>query len=119
MKKIQFVIAAFLVLSVSITLAGKPENVPAKETSPFTQMLITQIEALVQYPDFARQQNIQGFVLVSFTFDESGALVVDEANSNNEILKNYVVEKLAGLDLCSHAKKTGKYYNMRFNFTLL
>jgi hypothetical protein len=78
-----------------------------------------EIRDYVEYPQFAREQKLEGFVLVSYEYDNAGALRVLEANSNSFLLKNYVIARLTSLELCSHARKPGKVFNMRFDFRLI
>ncbi len=85
----------------------------------YTQMMYDEIRSYVEYPQFAREQKLEGFVLVSYDYDNTGALRVLEANSNSSLLKDYVIARLSSLDLCSHARKPGKIYNLRFDFRLI
>mgnify|MGYP000853102379 CR=1 FL=1 len=119
MKALQIITVVFLlsVLSTGTVNANNPD--PEKKVSSYTQMMIDEVRALVAFPQFAREMGLEGFVLVSFDYDALGRLHVLEANSNNVELKNYVITQLTQLDLCSHARKSGKVYNMRFDFRLI
>lgn len=99
---------------------SKAENPPSGENSSYyTTMMLNEIRALVDYPDFAREFNIEGFVLVSFTYNSNGTLNVLETNTNSEALKKHVITRLGQLEMCTYAKNPKKTYNMRFDFKLL
>ena len=119
MRTSGLVVIAFLFFFLNIGIGHASSPDPVKKASPYTQMLIQEIKSLVTYPSFAREKGLEGFVLISFDYDELGRLRVIEANSNSVELKDYVVKRLLELDLCSHARKPGKVYNMRFDFRLI
>ena len=85
----------------------------------YTQLMNDEVRSLVSFPQFARDEGLQGFVLISFDYDETGDLHVIEVNSNSDELKDYVITRLTELDLCSHARKPGLVYYMRFDFRLI
>lgn len=107
------VITFVLLLSTNI----KAENpVDSDKTIVYKNAFLGQIRELVQYPEFAKANNLEGFVLISFHYSSDGSLSVVEANSNNEGLKTFVIQRLTEINLCSHAKSSEKIYHMRFDF---
>jgi hypothetical protein len=74
---------------------------------------------LVQYPEFAKTNQVEGFVLVSFHYAENGSFSIIEVNSNSNELKSYVIQQLHNIELCTHARNPKKIYNMRFDFKLI
>jgi Leucine-rich repeat (LRR) protein len=103
----------FSVLFVRVKAETPEKNDPKTD---YISVLNNQIKSSITYPDFAKDSKLQGFVLVSFKYTNEGKLVVIDANSNNALLRDYVITELNKLDLCDHAKKPEKVYNMRFDF---
>ena len=76
------------------------------------------IQKEITYPEFAKENNEQGFVLVSFTVDNEGKIVVKQVNSDNPVLRSYVVKKIEELTVeCDD--ETCKDYTMKFEFRLI
>ena len=119
MKNLKKIIGVFILVSMfmSAAMAENPEKNDPE--SPYRQMFLNEVRDLVVYPDFAIQLGIEGFVLVSFNYDENGNIKILESNSNSEMLKYYVANTLKNLDMCGHAKAVGKLYNLRFDFKLI
>jgi hypothetical protein len=99
--------------------SGIPPYEKKAETSPYMQLLYNEIRGQILYPEFARSEGIEGFVILSFSFSDQGGVVISDINASNDRLMAYVVARLSVIELCSHAKKTGTNYNMRFDFRLL
>jgi len=118
MKNIKKIIGVFILVSMfmSAAMAENPEKNDPE--SPYRQVFLNEVRDLVVYPDFAVQLGIEGFVLVSFNYDENGKIKILESNSNSEMLKYYVTNTLKNLDMCTHAKAAGKVYNLKFDFKL-
>jgi len=68
------------------------------------------------YPEFAKENKEEGIVLVHFTVDTNGKIVVNEANSNNERLKEYVISKLTQFIFSESNEK--EEYAIQFKFRL-
>jgi hypothetical protein len=94
----------------------RPEAAPPPD---YKQMLYDEIRTFVSYPAFAKEEGIEGFVLISYDYDNTGSLRVLECNTNSLMLKNYVISRLSSIDLCSYARKPGLVYSMRFDFRLI
>lgn len=71
----------------------------------------------ITYPTSAKIQNIEGIVLVEFTIGLDGLVTVEQINSNDINLKDYIVNKLESMVF--FGKKTEEKYSMKFNFKLL
>jgi hypothetical protein len=119
MKSLKIIILIFLFTTLNAGISLANQHYPDNNLPSYNQMMNAEIRSLVTYPQFAIEQKLEGFVLVSFNYNELGLLHVIEANSNSEELKNYVITKLQNLDLCSHARRPGNVYNMRFDFRLI
>lgn len=71
----------------------------------------------ITYPEFAKEQKLEGVVMVSFSVNESGLINIDLTNASNEDLKNYVIEKLKNL-IFRDTKTSESKYNMKFEFKI-
>jgi len=101
----------FLAVIMSVFTSGV---FSAPTIPPYVQM----IKSEIGYPEFAKQTNEEGIVLVSFTVDNSGKVHVMETNSDNPELCNYVVQRLSELNLPDTVEDTNEY-NLKFVFRLI
>jgi outer membrane biosynthesis protein TonB len=85
---------------------------------PFPSTSRDCILSQVPYPDFARKQQLEGGVTVRFLFDEYGHVQVLESCSNSPELEQYVVQRMAQLELKNCVVDVNKDYYMRFMFRL-
>lgn len=90
-----------------------------KLNNPFPNASRNCIMKQVPYPDFARDQKLEGGVAVRFQFDGNGSVNVLEANSSSPELEHYVRHKLANLQLKNCVVEVNKDYYLRFMFRLL
>jgi hypothetical protein len=104
------IIAIISFITISSICSASTMNVKP----PFEQVLQKQIT----YPEFAKENNVEGFVLVSFSFDHNGKIQIKDANSNDESLKSYVISKLSGIQLFGESNDTEEHI-MKFEFKLL
>ncbi len=118
MKTKKKILSLFIFMSIFITVAVAENPEKNDPESPYRQVFLNEVRDLVVYPDFAVQLGIEGFVIVSFNYDENGNIRILETNSNSEMLRYYVTNTLKNLDMCTHAKAAGKIYNLRFDFKL-
>lgn len=72
----------------------------------------------VPYPAFAYEKQLEGGVTVRFKFNESGNITVLESCSNSPELEQYVVTKMASLQLKNCVADMNKDYYLRFMFRL-
>lgn len=80
----------------------------------------TKIERLlkktISFPEFAKQEKMEGMVLVSFTVNSDGTLKVNLTNESDTSLKDYVLKKLSQIKLKPGNTEEGKTYNVKFEF---
>lgn len=103
--------AIILMISISIfslSLFSAP-NIP-----PFDNILKNEIN----YPEFAKETNTEGTVLVCFSINENGKISIKESNSDNESLRNYVINKLSNIIL-PFSGQSEEDFNMKFVFKRL
>jgi len=114
MNKVFNLMIVLLLSITSFSAFSLNANDDANE-SKVKETVINQIE----YPDFAKEQNIQGDVFVCFSVSRDGKVVVLSSNSAEEKLQNYVVQKMKTIDLSSVDVQVGYTYNVKFSFQLL
>lgn len=83
---------------------------------------IPPVEFLLQkelsYPDFAKLNHDEGTVLVNFCIDQNGKIQVQQVNSDNDALRDYVVQKITTLKF-TNPEEANREFNMKFVFRLL
>jgi len=114
MKKVLTLVIAAIFSTISFQSFSTNDSDNANETK-VKQTVISQIT----YPDFAKEQKIEGDVLVSFKVSKDGKVVVLSSNSSEVKLQNYVVEKMKTVNLSSVDVEEGFVYNVKFSFQLL
>lgn len=72
----------------------------------------------ISYPDFAKQQKLEGIVLVNFSVNSDGTISVNLTNESNASLRDYVVEKLKKMEILPSKNNINKTYNVKFDFEL-
>jgi hypothetical protein len=109
-------IILLLLFNTGVVNAIKPEN--NKVTTECEKSLYKDLRSQIIYPSFAQEQKIEGFVVVSFTYNNKGDITIVEANSNNDQLKAYVIEKLSKTSVASCVRDSDQVFSMRFDFRL-
>lgn len=111
---LSIVIVLIIVLLASLTaFSANPEPDKNKKSLKKT------ISRILSYPEFAKEKSMEGFVIFSFSLDESGKVCVKEINSDSEYLKNYVVQKLNENSFSVNEETRGKTFYYRVDFMLL
>lgn len=111
MKKI-ILMGVALLFMFSIAFA---ENNPALENH---NKVIKLISKVMHYPNTAQEQQIQGYVLLSFYVDENGLIEVNQIYSNKKELKEYVQSKLNTLVIDDLYPNPDQSYEMKIVFKL-
>jgi len=101
-----------LIFTASISIASTSPRKSATD-------LKTIITSTVTYPEFAKENNLSGFVVISFHVDENGKIILNELNSNSVYFQVYVENKLKEIQIKNPDSHTGKTYYYRFDFELL
>jgi hypothetical protein len=118
-QKISSLILILLFVGFINTSKAIGENETKRSSVNHSTVLVDQAKAMIKYPDFAKNNKIQGFVYLSFSYDESGNFQVRDLNTNSLELSDYVVSELKNLKICPWGKSTENEYIIRFNFKLL
>jgi len=95
------------------------EPVAPKTTSNSTVMereLQRQIDKYISYPLMARTGNMDGAVVVSFVIDTEGQVKVIGADGTSDELRDYVLGKLAKVDVGSNPDGLWRTTYMKFVF---
>ncbi len=73
----------------------------------------------VSYPEFARDNQEEGMVIVSFTYNEDGYIEILSSNASDQKFNDYIISKLEKIRLKYGSVTIGKAYNAIFHFKLL
>lgn len=119
MNTLKRTLILILLILLNINLFATNDTEINNNESKYRNELKKEIRSLIKFPEFAKQTNLEGFVLVQFNYDKTGKINILEINSNDTALKKYVREQLESLKMCEHARDTEKKYSMRFDFKLL
>ncbi len=57
------------------------------------------INKAITYPDFAKSNGLQGFVLVQYEINQAGNIKIDAINGSNKQLISYVQRQLSSLNV--------------------
>ncbi len=71
----------------------------------------------IKYPDYAKEQKIEGVVLVSFFVDGGGLIHIEESNASNDFLRDYVLSRLKNL-VINRQDSTYQERHMKFIFQI-
>lgn len=90
MKGFKWFAAIFMVCIIcNTTWAAEPGRSSLKRT----------IKKEVNYPEFARSERVEGFVLVKYEVDANGSVSVKEMNASHEGLADYVRTRLEAISV--------------------
>lgn len=96
-------------LSFTSVHAGDDDNSMLKHT----------VKQAIEYPEFAIEKDLEGTVWVEFTISEKGKINIEKLNSVCAPLREYVAEKLQGMDASGFVDEPQESYRMYFDFYLL
>lgn len=77
------------------------------------------ISNAVKFPEYAKKNQIEGIVILSMMFNESGNLEIHDSFSNNQYLEEYVKTQLHGIRPSNCILWMGKEYLVRFTFRIM
>lgn len=111
-KILTFAVSAMVAgLMLLGTSTAKAQMVPEQTVKA---MVINAIE----YPEYAIDKHVEGFVVVSFRATPEGKVEVTGINSSDPLLGDYVYETISSLDIPSAGDGSETIY-LRFKFVLL
>jgi TonB family protein len=108
MKTRLFLIMMICFFSISLVKASEPGMVVKKA-----------LTEKVTYPQKAQDLLIEGSVTITFVIDKAGQIIVKEAKSNSDILKDGVVEQLKSFSLEPDPAYKDNTYSIKFTFELI
>lgn len=97
---------------VVILLAGSIVTKAGNDELSFKQTIVSKI----QYPEFAKEQKLEADVWVSFTVNENGEITVNQTNSIDPDLMDYVKAELKKIRVNTDNEVIGKTFMYRFTF---
>jgi hypothetical protein len=72
----------------------------------------------IKYPEEAKNCNLEGMVIVSFSYDEDGYIVVNGVNASCNLLKDFIVNQIENMRLTKGIVSVGAEYLARFDFKI-
>jgi len=108
MKTKSILFLLFCIFAFSIANAFEPETMVKKT-----------LTAKVTYPQKAQDQMIEGSVTVTFVIQDDGKVIVKNATSNSDVLKDGVVDQLKTVVIEPDPSYKNNTYSMKFNFELI
>lgn len=103
-----------IILSLVIIITSTSKSVNAGNPKDINKILNKEIS----YPDFAKQQKIEGMVLVNFSINTDGSVKVNLTNESDATLRDYVVSKLKKIKILHSKNEAEKTYNVKFEFKI-
>lgn len=77
------------------------------------------LQKQVPYPEFARQQRLEGVVSLTMRFNDRGNVEILDSFGSDSRLESYVHGKLLALHLKDCSVQINKPYNLRFTFRII
>lgn len=105
MKNVKIILAILFISVCAYSNAGRGEN-----------KFKNRIEKHILYPESLRNQKINAKVFVVFSINTKGEIVIDEINSTNKEIHQYVIEKLKEFKVEKGSEVIGKSYTYNFSF---
>lgn len=97
--------------------AAEPATpLPARMLNAQERELRRQIDRFVSYPLLRNEVTMDGDVYVSFVVDREGRIEVVDAHGDNAALCEYVLRRLAQVDIGENPDGTWRTTHMRFTF---
>lgn len=87
-----------------------------KAENPTPEKIDKLLKKEISYPEFAKEQKLEGMVLVNFTVTAEGNIRINLTNESDVSLKDYVVKRLQNLWIKPSGESTEKSYNVKFEF---
>jgi len=115
MKKLVLVLVGAMLVGVSVVSAKNLPAVAAKLPAEFKQEIVDQLD----YPNFAKENLIEGEVWMKVTLTEKSEVRVVDLSSTNPELGEYVKKELSNLYVEDADFPTGNVYYLKVNFDLL
>lgn len=76
------------------------------------------IKKNIKYPGKAFDSEIEGVVYVSFYYDESGDINIDQVNASHPVFNKQVISHLGNYKLSEGCIIPGKLYSAKFSFLI-
>jgi outer membrane biosynthesis protein TonB len=90
----------------------------ANALAPSDVTVNQKIKTEITYPDFARHNLETGFVAVNFMIDTLGLVTVKQVNTDNPVLRDYVVRKMQSMTFEECKGDTCQDFYIRIDFQL-
>ncbi len=107
-------ITIIVIMILAATLCFAATHHP-KESNDLKKFM----EKHVGYPEFAKENSLSGFVVISFEVTKEGRIDLKAINASTPDFKDYVENKLKNLTIDNPQKYQGKTNYYRFDFHII
>ena len=98
-----------ILVSGIITIGGHSLRAEPKLPEPIKKSLLS-------YPEQASENNLEGMVIVSFTFNANGKIEILGMNSSHEAFRDHVSRKLSAIFINPNDPLIGSCYVYKINY---
>jgi hypothetical protein len=119
-KNLLLCLSACLFLTVTFTdnFAGDERLYRKAKKEDRLLSLSDQINRLVEYPTFARENNLEGIVRLSYIINENNQIQIQEIQCPNTELRNYVYQQINEKTVAAPGNNPGTLKYMKLSFKL-
>jgi len=103
---------------IILTIVLAISFISANAIAPSDIIINQKIRTEITYPDFARHNQETGFVAVNFMVDTLGQVTVKQVNSDNPVLRDYVVKKMQSMSFKECREDACRDFYIRIDFQL-
>lgn len=102
----------------SVEFKAENFNVMDFESTRLSDLRVEELVGSSINTDFFEKMKIEGFVILEYHVEINGKIKIDQLNTNNEILGNYVRKCLSKLYLLSASEDNKRFY-VEFRFKVV
>lgn len=117
-KKMKKVIVLMVAVTLGLTTAVSAKKLPsaaAKLPADFKQEITNNID----YPDFAKNNRVEGEVWMKVTLDENSMVKIVDLSATNPKLGEHVKKELSNLSIENTTFETGNIYFVKVKFDII
>jgi hypothetical protein len=107
--KTKILLAALLSIAVVLMAEAKPVRPKIKKD----------MEKQIKYPQYMINNQIEGVVEVTFSFNSDGQIEIKKVDTDDQLLRDEVVWQLYNLQLDASDYEAGKMYKVQIRFSLI
>jgi|GEM_PF-1189505 len=110
--KKSFSLLVMLIFTLSVSVASAAPRKTATD-------LKSVISSSISYPEYAKEHQIGGFVVLALVVDEKGKITITEMNASSLEFQLFVEKSLKEINIENPQIYKGKTYYYRFDFEII